>query len=162
MAENKFLDKNGLKHFSKVLSNYPDNTILSAVINAISDMISETSESNKNYTDSKVMQSDWGQNDETSPDYVKNRPFYINGLNLEIALTEAQKQQFRESIKAAESDHIHSAYSITAGTFAGMIAAQSSGQAASEMCLRNSKLVSSEENLLSTSLFVYILSNLVA
>ena len=54
MAENKYLDKEGLKHFSKVLSNYPDNTILSAVIDAISEMITETGNNSNAYTDNKI------------------------------------------------------------------------------------------------------------
>ena len=51
----KYLDKEGLKHFAKILANYPDNTILAAVIDAISDTITETSTSDRKYTDDTIL-----------------------------------------------------------------------------------------------------------
>ena len=51
----KYLDKEGLKHFAKILANYPDNTILAAVIDAISTIITETSDSDRQYTDSTIL-----------------------------------------------------------------------------------------------------------
>ena len=50
----KYLDKEGLKHFSKVLSNYPDNAILAAVIDAISNTITENSAQDRKYADNKA------------------------------------------------------------------------------------------------------------
>lgn len=44
----------------------------------------------------------------------------------------------------APVNHTQAASTITAGTFAGQVAANASGQAAGTMLLRNSKLVSSE------------------
>lgn len=35
MAQKKFVDAEGLKHFAQVLNNYPDNEIISTVIDAI-------------------------------------------------------------------------------------------------------------------------------
>lgn len=49
-------------------------------------------------------------------------------------------------IGAASETHRQSADSITAGTFAGKVVANASGQTPSAFCLRNSKLVSAEEN----------------
>ena len=65
----KFLDYEGVKHlWSKInMQDYPNNETLMAVINAID-------ETKADKTD--IVQSDWNQNDNTAPDYVKNRPFY--------------------------------------------------------------------------------------
>ena len=49
-------------------------------------------------------------------------------------------------IGAAASSHNQGASTITAGTFAGQVAANSSGQNPGTSLLRNSKLVSAEEN----------------
>ena len=35
MAQKKFVDAEGLKHFAQVLNNYPDNEVISTVIDAI-------------------------------------------------------------------------------------------------------------------------------
>ena len=52
----KYLDKEGLIHFAKILGNYPDNTILSIIIDAISNTIDETSDSNRQYTDEEIIE----------------------------------------------------------------------------------------------------------
>lgn len=53
-TEKRYLDKQGLIYFARVLSNYPDNAILSAVIDAISIAITDSSDSDKKYIDSKI------------------------------------------------------------------------------------------------------------
>ena len=50
----KYLDKEGLKHFASILGNYPDNAILAAVIDAISNTITENSRQYRAYIDSKM------------------------------------------------------------------------------------------------------------
>lgn len=49
-----------------------------------SDAIEAIDEAKADKTD--IAQSDWNQNDETSPDYIKNRPFYNTGEYEEIEL----------------------------------------------------------------------------
>ena len=56
----------------------------------------------KKYTDEKTssssggVQPDWNQNDDTQPDYVKNRPFYI-GDPVETVLFEESTVSFTDS-----------------------------------------------------------------
>ena len=73
--EKKFLDYEGVKHlWSKVnMQDYPNNETLMAVINAIDETKADRNE---------LIQSDWNQNDETTLDYVKNRPFYDSSIVL--------------------------------------------------------------------------------
>ena len=52
----KYLDKEGLIHFAKILGNYPDNAILSIIIDAISNTIDETSDNNRQYTDEEIIE----------------------------------------------------------------------------------------------------------
>ena len=52
----KYLDREGLIHFAKILGNYPDNTILAAIIDAIADTIDETSKNNKQYSDEEILE----------------------------------------------------------------------------------------------------------
>ena len=52
----KYLDREGLIHFAKILGNYPDNTILAAIIDAIADTIDETSKSNRQYTNEEILE----------------------------------------------------------------------------------------------------------
>ena len=52
----KYLDREGLIHFAKILGNYPDNTILAAIIDAIADTIDENSKNNKQYTDEEILE----------------------------------------------------------------------------------------------------------
>ena len=52
----KYLDREGLIHFAKILGNYPDNTILAAIIDAIADTIDETSKTNRQYTDEEILE----------------------------------------------------------------------------------------------------------
>ena len=55
-AVKKYLDKEGLIHFARILSNYPDNAILSIIIDAISNTIDETSDNNRQYTDEEIIE----------------------------------------------------------------------------------------------------------
>lgn len=66
-----------------------------------------------------------------------------NGTN---AMTERTPSEVRTAIGAAASSHNQAASTITAGTFAGAVVANSSGQTYSTSLLRNSKLVSAETN----------------
>ena len=43
-ATKKFLDANGLAYFAQILDNYPDNDILSTVIDAIQQALSENAQ----------------------------------------------------------------------------------------------------------------------
>jgi hypothetical protein len=63
----KFLDYEGVQHlWSKVnMNDYPNNTILMGVINAIDETKADRSE---------LVQSDWAQTDETALDFIKNKP----------------------------------------------------------------------------------------
>ena len=65
----------------------------------------------------------------------------VNGkaLNSNITLTASD-------VGAAASNHNHAAFTITAGTFAGAVTAQTTSQAPATSLLRNSKIVSSETN----------------
>lgn len=63
----------------------------------------------------------------------------------EQSLTDAQKQQARTNIGAVAESHSQDASTITAGTFAGQVVANSSGQTPGTKLIRNSKLVSAEE-----------------
>ena len=56
LSVKKYLDKEGLIHFAKILGNYPDNAILSIIIDAISNTIDETSDSNRQYTDEEIIE----------------------------------------------------------------------------------------------------------
>ena len=47
------------------------------------------------YVDSKQLQPDWNQNDETAADYIKNRPFYT-GDTVETVLVEQNTASFAE------------------------------------------------------------------
>ena len=48
------------------------------------------------YVDSKQVQPDWNQNDDTQPDYIKNRPFYT-GDPVETVLVEESTVSFTEN-----------------------------------------------------------------
>ena len=56
LSVKKYLDKEGLIHFAKILGNYPDNAILSIIIDAISNTIDETSDNNRQYTDEEIIE----------------------------------------------------------------------------------------------------------
>lgn len=62
------------------------------------------------------------------------------------SLTTNQKNVARTNIGAASSTHNQAASTISAGTFAGQVVAESSNQTPSTMLIRNSKLVSTETN----------------
>ena len=59
------------------------------------------------------VQSDWNQNDDTQPDYVKNRPFYT-GDPVETVLVEESTQEFFEYNGAYASD-VSSTFEATVG-----------------------------------------------
>lgn len=61
------------------------------------------------------------------------------------SLTDAQKQQARENISAAAESHSQTASTITAGTFAGQVVANSAGQTPGTKLIRNSKLMAAAE-----------------
>lgn len=62
------------------------------------------------------------------------------------SLTTNEKNVARTNIGAASSTHNQAASTISAGTFAGQVVAESSNQTPSTMLIRNSKLVSTETN----------------
>ena len=65
--QKKFLDYEGVKYlWSKInMQDYPNNETLMDVIEAIDETKVDKSE---------LVQSDWNQNDETAPDFIKNKP----------------------------------------------------------------------------------------
>ena len=60
-----------------------------------------------------VVQPDWNQNDETAPDYVKNRPFYT-GTHVETVLVEESTVSFAPS-KDIYMGELQSAFAPTVG-----------------------------------------------
>ena len=63
------------------------------------------------------------------------------------AYLESRFEELEKAIQnATPSDHQQSASTITAGTFAGQVVANASGQAAGTSLLRNSSLVSADTN----------------
>ena len=61
-----------------------------------------------------VVQSDWNQNDETQPDYVKNRPFYT-GDPVETVLVEESTTSFVDSGHGFYGAEFPSTFSATVG-----------------------------------------------
>lgn len=59
------------------------------------------------------VQPDWNQNDETQPDYVKNRPFYTG--TVETVLVEESTVSFRDSGKGFYVTEIPSTFEATVG-----------------------------------------------
>lgn len=64
--------------------------------------------------DGSTIQSDWGQNDDTQPDYVKNRPFYT-GDPVETALVEESTIAFADDGGGLYQAMIESTVEVTAG-----------------------------------------------
>ena len=60
------------------------------------------------------VQSDWNQNDETAPDYVKNRPFYT-GNPVETVLVEESTVTFAEDEGGVYIGELESTFSATVG-----------------------------------------------
>ena len=75
---------------------------------------------------------------------VQNGGWYINSETTDDNKTEALEAL--KEIGVAEADHTQAASTITAGTFAGQVVANSSGQTPGTSLLRNSKLVSADTN----------------
>lgn len=74
----------------------------------------------KKYTDEKTssssggVQPDWNQNDDTQPDYVKNRPFYI-GDPVETVLFEESTVSFTDSGSGFYLGELQSTFEATVG-----------------------------------------------
>lgn len=85
MAENNlinddelYLVQSGSEEFELTidseLSSTSENPVQNKTIKAKFDSIEENYAS-KEYVDASTVQPDWNQNDETAPDYIKNKPF---------------------------------------------------------------------------------------
>ena len=59
------------------------------------------------------VQPDWNQNDETQPDYVKNRPFYTDAV--ETVLVEESTVSFADTGNGSYAAQVQSTFSATVG-----------------------------------------------
>ena len=87
-----------------------------------------------------------GDTGATGPQGPQGPAYELNDTDKNTIAAAVKESLTPESIGAAASSHHQAADTITSGTFTGQVVANSSGQTPGTSLLRNSKLVSADEN----------------